>query len=435
LTEHGFWFHRASPRGEGGVALFELYGGAAEPAFGSLFRPRRPGPLPEAGAARLGDVLLASGEPLDEAILARVPAAASWSGLECWTLAVHGGVWIQEALERRLEELGGVERSAAETLRAALRLGAVDAIRASAYLMLLEARTETAAAFFLRQYEGELSLKLREIIARLETGERELPRTGLHALLQASGRAFRLGHPLRLLIAGRPNAGKSTLFNRFVEDERAAVTPVPGTTRDTVEEPLVLDGFPVVVADSAGLRWSDAVGEAERKGIEKALARAMDDDDEHVIFLVPYPWTASPEERELLARVPPGRRLLVASLSDLGRAEDAARLGPDVVLSARTGAGLEDLKRAIAARWLGAAAGARADPRPGAAARAETEAETEAERGVACAPFTRRQREILERALEAIEKERGRGRSGADLDGARALLVQCIQSSWPEGPS
>ena len=406
----GFRFHQATPPGEGAVTLFELYGDGVEPVLERLFRPRR-GALPAAGASAYGVLNDTSGDPVDDAILTRHDAIASWNGVPCWNLSLHGSVWVAARTRELFQEVGGVSADLSDVLRLALEYGTLDAAQAAAYEALIASRTEEAAEFFLRQFGGELSTAVAEIVVRLSV-DRAGAIARLDALLGGKVAASRLAAPLRVLIAGPPNAGKSTLFNRLVESERVAVTEIAGTTRDTVEEPIALLGFPILLADSAGLRSEvDATTPIERLGIEQTREN-LADDAVHVLLAVPPPWDSGTSGDELLPAsvLESGRVLRVGTKSDLvgdGRCVDpppsAARL--DVVVSAPNGEGLDRLRRTLAARWLGGANGS--GP-------------------VRCAPFRRRQCRILERARARLASP------DVDLDGVRKLLIECVQSSWPE---
>lgn len=395
-----FRFHRATPGGEGGVAVFELYGEGAALALPHFFTPRKSG-LPGEGQARLGDVVERLGEPIDEAIVARITAAGMWSRLRAFTLSVHGGVWTQKRVAALLRDHGGVELNAREVLQLSVEAKALDAIQAAAHELILEARTETGARFLARQLAGELSTKLQEGLSLLDEGRVREAHAGLLDLLRASRRAFRACHPLRVLLAGRPNSGKSTLFNRIVEEERAVVTSLPGTTRDTLEELVSVDGYPIRLTDSAGIRSPDSVGPVERAGIEKVLARS----DDAVIYLLPYPWECTEDDREFLRGIDSDRLLLVGSLSDLAPENVASPI--DLSVSGLTGQGLADLRRRIVRRWIDEGADA-APPEP----------------DVPCAPFTAAQIRILSGATDSVP-----GPPGVDV--LRCAIIECLRFSWP----
>ena len=397
LQRASFHFHRSSPPGEGGVALFELFGEEAVRALQAICRPRG-GRLPAPGQARIVDFLDAAGEPLDEAILSLVPAGSSWSGLEAWILSVHGGIWMGQEVEESLAALGGVPLTADGVLRRAVESGALDAVQAAACKLLVEARTEKAARFFSRQRCGELSSRVREALDALEQNDLSECRGILRRLAGSYPQAYRLGHPLHVLIAGRPNAGKSTLFNRLVEEERAAVASIPGTTRDLLEETVALEDYPVLLKDGAGLQPLHAVGPIEREGIRKVLESAQD----AVIYLIPYPWQRLAQDDEFLSRRAAEEKLVVASLSDLAR---EGQVPPaELSISALTGEGVEELKQTIVRRWI--------DDR-------ERPSEP-----VPCAPFTPSQQRCL---LESLALAEGDG----NLDAIRTALVESLLHSWP----
>jgi tRNA U34 5-carboxymethylaminomethyl modifying GTPase MnmE/TrmE len=237
---------------------------------------------------------------------------------------------------------------------------------------------------------------LEQLIDALDRGERPSCVAGpLEALLARSRAAFRLGEPLRLLIAGRPNTGKSTLFNRLVEDDRVLVSPRAGTTRDLIIETIAIGGFPIELIDSAGLRASpgDIV---EAAAIDRVATAAPD----AVLHLLAPPWTTGEEDRALEERW--GDRVLtVHNFADL--AGDRRRAG--LWISSLTGTGLDELRAAVAGRAIG--------PHDEAIETCD-------------APFTRAQIDLLGSSLAAAR------RPSPSLDAMREPLVICLRSSWPD---
>ena len=400
-----FCVHRATPAGEGGIALFELYGDGATEVLRRCFRSRR-GDLPTVGEARFGELVDTVGEAIDEAILNRIPAEGMWSRLEGWTLSIHGGEWIQERASNLLRELGGELLTTRAVLQRAVSESALDAIQAQAYELLLSSETEKGARFFLRHYSGEFSRRLDSTLMGLSLERVDESLDEIRQMLTASSATLPMAQPLHVLIAGRPNAGKSTLFNRLVEEERVVVSPVPGTTRDRLEETIVIAGYPVRISDSAGLRSPHAVSPVERQGIARARSTVSD----AVLFMVPYPWKLNADDCAFLGGVERDRVLVVASMSDLAGDEQypVAEVQADVVIAAEHGEGLDELRVALTQRWLGV--GGPDDELP-------------------CAPFTPRQIELLEPLLDtALCGDRL-------LDVARRAYIQCRWHSWPAGPS
>lgn len=431
-------FCRVTPSGEGAVATIEVVGPGAADALARLFRPRG-GRMPAAGEVRLGDLVDLDGEAIDEVVLAHVARGGGWSGLETWSLSIHGGLWLQKRVEEILGALGGSPLSPGEVLEMAVEQGSLDAIQAAAYALLVEARTDRAARFFTRQHAGELSASAAECLRLCERGAGAELRARLGGILVHAGLALRLARPARILLAGRPNAGKSTLFNRLVGEERTVVSPVPGTTRDLIEGEAALDDYPVVLVDSAGVRDPEGVGAVEREGIRRVVEGRFDG----VVYLIPPPWGLEPEDETFLRSLSPDGRLIVGSMVDLegggkegrgqpgrprerprDRSEGAARLH----VSARTGEGIDGLRRAIVRAWIDG----RDDPLE----------------EVRCAPFTPRLLALFRRALAAVAgfaegaaEDRPAGKLDAGVDGgvegtpraaldvARAALVESLRSS------
>ena len=395
-----FSYHHASPGGEGGIALVELFGVGVQMVLDDLFRPAR-GKLPGVGRSCLGD-LVARGEAFDEAVLTRLPASETWSRLDTWTLAFHGGTWLQERVLELLGERGGKALDTRGVLSLSLAEGRVDAIRASAYELLLASTARRAASFFLRQYDGgELSDAVEAILTDLAANDGDAARARLRPLLEHPEAALRLSAPLRVLLAGRPNAGKSTLFNALVEDERAVVTSSPGTTRDLIEEEVTVHDYPFRLIDSAGLRPPSSMGPVEREGVARVRLAMAEGRCDRVLYLVAPPGQLETVDREFLESLGPGRALVVSSKSDLHSAPSG---GGDLSVSARTGEGLPALRAAFLERWLSLAP----------------------DQEVPCAPFTESLRRRFELALEFLSAGQ------ADLDGVRRLFIECLRTSWPD---
>ncbi len=273
---------------------------------------------------------------------------------------------------------GAVAADPGEFTYRALRHGRLDLTRAEAVRDLVEARTAWQARLAFAQAEGAVARRveplreaLEEWIARgeaavefVEESDAHLTRAELHAgieqaratcdaLLEGFRRAGRLVRGgATLAIVGRPNAGKSSLFNRLLAADRAIVTEVPGTTRDTLEEELDLDGVPLRLIDTAGLREAGDAVEAE--GVRRA-ERARREAD-LVLVVLDRSRPAEPEERDLLEHpeIQGGRVVVAANKCDLDAAWDPADRAPGAVeVSAKTGAGIEALRAELRARLVG----------------------------------------------------------------------------------
>ncbi|MBS1799932.1 MAG: tRNA uridine-5-carboxymethylaminomethyl(34) synthesis GTPase MnmE [Acidobacteria bacterium] len=383
----------STPPGRGGIGVVRLSGPEARIIGESLLELKRP---LEAGRARFALIVDASGAVLDEAVTTYFEAPHSYTSEDVVEIAAHGSPVVLEFLVRQSIAAGARLAEPGEFTERAFLSGRLDLTQAEAVRDLIEASTLNQARVAARQLGGALSRsvapikeRLVSLIAGLEAGvdfaeddidtmaaEEISARIGaVEAPLRELERGFAYGRivhdGLRLAIVGRPNAGKSSLFNRLVERDRAIVTATPGTTRDLVTERVAIEGIPVELIDTAGLR--EASDEAETIGIAKSR-EAMADAD-LVLLVVDASSEAHAENAATLAAME-GRPVLVAfNKVDLGVVADRdssvekqvsplrpAASGrndgipdqrderPGVVrTSAITGEGIAELRRAIVA--------------------------------------------------------------------------------------
>jgi tRNA modification GTPase len=371
----------STPPGRGGIGIVRLSGPQAAEIGAQLVRLRQP---LEHGRARLADVLDAddtSAERIDEAVVTYFAAPNSYTGEELVEIAAHGSPVVLDLLLRRAMGLGARLAEPGEFTQRAFLAEKIDLTQAEAVRDLIDAQTLTQARAAASQMGGALSRRvgpvkqdLVELIALLEAGidfaEDDIDVTGADEIarriaelslplqaLEASFARGRIMHDgLTLAIVGRPNAGKSSLFNQLVERDRAIVTETPGTTRDTVSERIALDGIPLELVDTAGLR--EAREEAERMGISRsreALADAA-----LVLIVLDSTQPLNEEERELLRAVEGRAALIAMNKNDLAR-EPATRITEIgnlsiVATSALTGEGIAELRERIVALATGGAA-------------------------------------------------------------------------------
>ncbi|HTD13134.1 MAG TPA: tRNA uridine-5-carboxymethylaminomethyl(34) synthesis GTPase MnmE [Steroidobacteraceae bacterium] len=356
----------ATPPGRGGVGIVRISG----PRVPELAAVLLAGDLPRARHATFARFLDAQREPIDAGLALFFPAPHSYTGEHVLELHSHGGPLVMEALVSRAVELGARRAQAGEfTLRAFLN-DKLDLAQAEAIADLIDAGSQQAARAAMRSLQGEFSAMvngLTEAVIELRTyveavidfPEEEIDLLAdreLSARFQAvrdhfegvsgsaqQGRLLREG--MTVVIAGAPNAGKSSLLNRLAGYDAAIVTPIAGTTRDVVRERISIDGMPLHVLDTAGLRsGGDAV---EEEGMRRAHAEMRRAD--RVLFVIDA--AADPdavafrEERERLpAEVPV---TLVFNKCDLAVGVPVADTvtGPQrVVLSALSGQGLGELR-------------------------------------------------------------------------------------------
>jgi tRNA modification GTPase len=288
----------ATPPGRSALALIRLSGrGAFDVAAGAL-RPFRPDPPRTVHRVRV--VHPVTGELGDEALAACFPGPRSYTGEDLVEISTHGGLLAPAAVVAALVAAGARPAAPGEFTRRAVLNGKLDLLQAEATGDLIDAGSPAQARRALQQLDRGLSTRLEQLRAELlelealiaydidfpeedegpvapERVERawRTVRDRLAQLLATAPEGERLREGALLVIAGRPNAGKSSLFNALLGTERAIVTEVPGTTRDAIEAQAVLDGFPFRLVDTAGLRASD--DRVEKIGIEvsrKYLAAA-----------------------------------------------------------------------------------------------------------------------------------------------------------------
>ena len=357
----------ATPPGRGGIGVVRLAGPEARAIAGPMLRLKHE---LAAGRAVFGEVIEpATGERIDEAVVTFFAKPHSYTADDVIEISAHGApVVLRHIVELATSRGARLAEPGEFSMRAFLN-GRIDLTQAEAVRDLIESQTLYQAKVAAQQLEGSLSRRLQpikrklvELVAVMEAGidfaeddvsvlpaaeilsrleEVQVPLEQLRASF-AYGKIVHEG--LTLAIVGRPNVGKSSLFNRLVERERAIVTATPGTTRDLVTETVALGGIPIKLVDTAGIRHS--TDEAESIGIRKSYEALSEAD--LVLVVLDSSQELSAEDRELLEVSGKRRALAVANKSDL--APDGR---PDLAemkvfrTSAITGDGIDDLRAAI----------------------------------------------------------------------------------------
>jgi tRNA modification GTPase len=313
------------------------------------------------------------GDELDQVLLTVFNAPHSLTGEDVVEISCHGSPAVVRSIIDTTLELGAVLAGPGQFTLRALSNGKINLAQAEAIRDLIAAQTEAAVKQASRQLHGELSNalgpfkeKLLDVIVLLESAlefvEEDIPAPRVHEIdndlavvsdgVEKLARSYSAGRLLqegiRVTITGRPNVGKSSVFNSLVERERAIVTDIPGTTRDTLTEAIDLEGIPVILTDTAGLR--ETTDGIETLGIERTR-RAMSDSD-LVLVVLDGATEVGPADRELIDETENTRRLVVMNKSDLPGfnvpASCVDELQP-INVSALTGEGLATLRAAILA--------------------------------------------------------------------------------------
>lgn len=359
----------ATAPGRGGVGVVRISGSALS-SFARALLDKIPVPR-RAERAAFRD---SAGRAIDDGLTLYFPAPLSYTGEDVLELHGHGGPVVLQLLLKRCIELGARLAEPGEFTRRAFLNDKLDLAQAESVADLIEAATDSAARCALRSLRGDFSAAVRGLVrqlielrmlveATLDFPEEEIDpldradaRARHAALVQALADALaksRQGSLLRtgmqVVLAGQPNVGKSSLLNALAGEELAIVTAIPGTTRDSVRQAIQIEGVPLNIVDTAGLR--ETADEVERLGIARTWSEI--DRADVVLLIVDARGGVTAQDLELVARIPQSvRRIFVHNKIDLAGEAPQVRSGPsavDVKISAKTGAGLDALRAELLA--------------------------------------------------------------------------------------
>jgi tRNA modification GTPase len=370
----------STPIGEGGIGIVRLSGPETVAILGAVFVPGR-APRDSAKPSRMlpnclhyGHVVDPdSGEVVDEVLASYMPAPRTYTRQDVGEINCHGGIVpLRRILEVCLDQGARLAHEGEFTLRAFLN-GRIDLAQAEAVLDVVRAKTQAGLRVAMGQLGGALSREIGALRARLvpalahleasiDFPEDEIPpyavapaiREGceqIERLLSEANRGIVYRHGVHTAIIGKPNVGKSSLLNALLRTSRAIVTSIPGTTRDTLEETVNLQGIPLVLVDTAGIARSDDL--IERLGIERSR-QALDQAD-LVLMVVDGSQARTAEDEQIAALVGDKTALVVVNKVDLPQARECTLLSGcrSVRVSALTGQGLPELEQALVQLILG----------------------------------------------------------------------------------
>jgi len=387
----------ATPAGEGGIGIVRLSGAEAVAVGDRVVRLRSGRRLASVGShtIHLADVRLPSSlqacgpqtspagvEPkdvCDEALVVFMKAPRSYTGEDVVEIQSHGGDLVLSLVCRACLAAGARMAAPGEfTMRAFLN-GRLDLSQAEAVLDTIRSKSAASLTAAQRQLRGELAREveaaraaLLRLLAQLEAGidfageDIELLKRPelleaidkVIALVQRLGATAREGRLLRegarVVIAGRPNVGKSSLLNRLLKEDRAIVTSVPGTTRDVIEEAIDLDGVIIQLVDTAGIRETE--DPLEREGIRRSRSAQKDADLQVIVIDGSLP--VAEDDLRLIEDAAAGKYVVAVNKTDLGMEVDASavRSGSCVAVSAKTGEGIDRLRMVIRSQLVGGGA-------------------------------------------------------------------------------
>ena len=370
----------STPPGRGGIGVVRLSGPAALEIAAGIFQSESRASLDAPNRAQFGHILdQTTGEQVDEAVLTYFKAPHSYTGEETVELSCHGSpIVLSRVLEMAIESGARIAEPGEFTFRAFFNKR-IDLAQAQAVRDVINAQTEYQARVATRQLEGALSKRLSpikdalvEIIVHLESSvefvEEDISPETASALTVKLARiieglneiecSFSFGRFVKegfdLAIVGRPNVGKSSVFNRLVGSDRAIVTALPGTTRDALYETTSISGVPVRLIDTAGIRETRDI--VESIGIERSRAAIADANISLLVLDASEPLTD--DDIRLMDQVPGERRIIVFNKIDLMGKRKPGFLEPSepsevIPISALTGEGFDQLTKEIFTRLSG----------------------------------------------------------------------------------
>lgn len=355
----------STPIGRSGIGVVRVSGSLASRVGSNFFR----GSGLVHSRAVVGCWMDSNDSVVDQVVAVFYKAPHSYTGEDVLEVSAHGNPLTLQQIIGMIQSAGARLAAPGEFTLRAVANGKMDLIQAEAVRDFIEAQTDIQARTALRQMEGALSRQIQpikesliDLIAHVEAGidfaEDDVQLPDVESM---AGRAQSLANSLgrlqktysygkllslgvRLVIAGKPNVGKSSLFNRLVEADRAIVTDIPGTTRDIVTESASLDGIPLKIFDTAGVR--DTRDDVERIGVARALETAAEAD--LLLFVIDGSRQLDDADRAALEKVRNLSHLIVANKADLGAFHDAEVDGMKPLrVSAKTGEGIDELRQAI----------------------------------------------------------------------------------------
>lgn len=355
----------STPPGKGGIAVIRLSGADAIPILSRVWSGKNPSEF-QSHTTHLGLILDEKEETIDQAVAGYFRGPNSYTGEDTIEISCHGSPWIQQAIVNRLIEAGARAAGPGEFTIRAFRNGRIDLAQADGIADLISSSSKAAARIALSQMRGEFSNRLESLRQQLvnlgvllelelDFSEEDVEFADRERLIELtreirdvvsrlsdsyrSGRAFKNGVPVA--IAGVPNAGKSSLLNALLGDDRAIVSNIPGTTRDIIEDAVEIEGVLFRFIDTAGLRETE--DKIEMIGVERAketIGKAF------ILLYLIDPTVSDETQREALEelKVPEGVKIItVYTKSDL----EANERTSEIKISSHTGEGLEVLKKRL----------------------------------------------------------------------------------------
>jgi tRNA modification GTPase len=420
--------------GSGALTLIRCSGKGAIEAVSSVFAPDKLNGAP--GNSIIHGWIVKDGEKIDEVLVSVFRAPKSYTGEDSLDICCHGGASAGKSVMAALSSAGFRDALPGEFTFRAFVNGKLDLTKAESVMELVSAKTDISRRHAVSRLSGSLQTEIEdikktlvqvlsgaeiyldysedEVGADVDEDEGKLPylNIALEALerlkkLSASWQMERIYQEgVTVVIAGRPNAGKSSLFNALLKEDRSIVTEIPGTTRDWIEAWVSVDGIPVRLVDTAGLR--DSAEAAEKIGVDRS--RKLLQEADLVLYLIDGAQGVTNEDRDFIDN--DDRRLLVWNKADIAPLIAAPSLSPPqnfISASAKTGEGLAQIYAAISS-----------------AIKEQTTAHQDAP--ITAAVGTERQKKLVDAAVSALEEALALARQEEPLDLIAPLLREAVNS-------
>ncbi|MGK9253154.1 tRNA uridine-5-carboxymethylaminomethyl(34) synthesis GTPase MnmE [Paenibacillus sp. P22] len=362
--------------GEGGIAVIRVSGPAAVESVSNILKSRTPLADAPTHTVTYGHIAApASGEIIEEVLVTVMKGPRSFTAEDVVEIGAHGGlVAVRKVLELVLEQPGVRVAEPGEFTKRAFLNGRIDLAQAEAVIDLIRSKSDRSYSVALKQAEGTLSRKIKalrhtliELLAHIEVNidypEHDVTEMTssyikdscgsameeIRRLLKTAAEGKILREGITTAIVGRPNVGKSSLLNALVQESKAIVTDIPGTTRDVIEEYITLSGIPLRLLDTAGIRETTDV--VERIGVERSRSAAADAD--LLLLVLNHNEALHEDERELLAKLTGRQVVVIVNKSDLPaqlKLDEVSAALPEsriVMMSVLQEEGLEALEEAI----------------------------------------------------------------------------------------
>jgi|LSQX01.1.fsa_nt_gb tRNA modification GTPase len=332
--------------GEAGIGIIRISGNEAINIADQVFRGKGKKQLTELPGftVRYGKIVDSEGTTIDEALALVMRAPNSYTGEDVVEFQCHGGVVVMQKILDLLLSLGARLAEPGEFTKRAFLNGRMDLSQAEAVIDIIRSKTDRSLGVAVQQLEGSLSRriqslreKLYDLIVQVEAAidfpEDDIPEIGLETmktvlldvlaeitkLIETADNGKVLREGIKTVITGKPNVGKSSLLNRLLDENRALVTDIPGTTRDIIEEVLNINGIPLRLIDTAGIR--DSEDRVEQLGVQRALE--LVDEADLILHVLDISRELESEDIQLLTKLKERKRILIINKVDLPRQWDS----------------------------------------------------------------------------------------------------------------